>query len=92
VQSFRIPGAVASNHPPGDGNGGSSEFFWLGSGGLDEDGFNMVPDADALNSKYSIFGYIVRDKNQVSFTIHCYAVLKRGGIDRSCIPAVETIL
>ncbi|CAN0140359.1 unnamed protein product, partial [Phaeothamnion confervicola] len=59
VQTFRIPGAVGMNHPPSDGNGGSSEFFWLTEENLGDDGYFMGPAAEALNSKYSIFAYAV---------------------------------
>ncbi|CAM9402495.1 unnamed protein product, partial [Chrysoparadoxa australica] len=62
VQTFRIPGAIASNHPLNDGNGGSSEFFWLTDDNYDESGYFHVPDADLLDgNRYSIFGYVIRN-------------------------------
>ncbi len=65
VQSFRIPGAVATHHAPGKVNGGSSEFFWLRDKSLDSDGVFMVPEAEILDNKYSIFAYVVLDTDMV---------------------------
>ncbi len=65
VQSFRIPGAIATYHAPGKVNGESSEFFWLREESLDSNGVFMVPEAEALDNTYSIFAYMVLDTNMV---------------------------
>mmetsp|Transcript_63083 Transcript_63083/g.72560 ORF Transcript_63083/g.72560 Transcript_63083/m.72560 type:complete len:303 (+) Transcript_63083:435-1343(+) len=48
--SFKIPGLIALNHPSGDPNGGSSEFF-----GLKEDSVKY----SLLDGQYAPFGYII---------------------------------
>ncbi|KAG5187928.1 peptidyl-prolyl cis-trans isomerase-cyclophilin family [Tribonema minus] len=66
VQTFRIPGAVAAFHPPGDGNGGSSQFFWLTDANLDAEGVFMDASAEALDGRYSVFAYVISDRAAVA--------------------------
>ncbi len=73
VQSFRIPGAIATYHDPGKVNGGSSEFFWLMEESMDSDGIFMIPKAEVLDNSYSIFAYVVLDTEQVSEGFSIYA-------------------
>lgn len=62
VQTFRIPGAIAMNHPALDGNGASSEFFWLQDENLEKDGFLMSQGVEALDGRYGIFAYVVGNR------------------------------
>lgn len=62
VQTFRIPGAIAMNHPALDGNGASSEFFWLRDDNLEKDGFLMNQGVEALDGRYAIFAYVVGNR------------------------------
>ncbi|CAN0255231.1 unnamed protein product, partial [Ectocarpus sp. 4 AP-2014] len=62
VQTFRIPGAIAMNHPALDGNGASSEFFWLQDDNLGKDGFLMNQGVEALDGRYAIFAYVVGNR------------------------------
>ncbi|CAM9950554.1 unnamed protein product, partial [Choristocarpus tenellus] len=62
VQTFRIPGAIAMNHPPLDGNGGSSEFFWLRDENLEKEGFLMNDSVENLDGRYAIFSYVVGNR------------------------------
>lgn len=62
VQTFRIPGAIAMNHPALDGNGASSEFFWLPDENLEKDGFLMNQGVEALDGRYAIFAYVVGNR------------------------------
>lgn len=62
VQTFRIPGAIAMNHPALDGNGASSEFFWLQDENLEKDGFLMSQGVEALDGRYAIFAYVVGNR------------------------------
>lgn len=62
VQTFRIPGAIAMNHPALDGNGASSEFFWLQDENLEKDGFLMNQGTEALDGRYAIFAYVVGNR------------------------------
>ncbi len=62
VQTFRIPGAIAMNHPALDGNGASSEFFWLQDESLEKDGFLMNQGVEALDGRYAIFAYVVGNR------------------------------
>ena len=51
VQTFRIPFAIAMNHPALDGNGASSEFFWLQDENLEKDGYLMDQKVEALDGR-----------------------------------------
>ena len=62
VQTFRIPGAIAMNHPALDGNGASSEFFWLQDENLEKDGFLMSQGVEPLDGRYAIFAYVVGNR------------------------------
>lgn len=62
VQTFRIPGAIAMNHPALDGNGGSSEFFWLQDQELESEGYLMKQYVEALDGRYAIFAYVVGNR------------------------------
>lgn len=62
VQTFRIPGAIAMNHPALDGNGASSEFFWLQDENLEKDGFLMGQGVEVLDGRYAIFAYVVGNR------------------------------
>lgn len=39
------------SHPPLDGNGGSSEFFWLQDQELEKEGYLMNQRVEALDSR-----------------------------------------
>eukprot|EP00904_Undaria_pinnatifida_P002185 jgi/Undpi1/11968/HiC_scaffold_4.g01667.m1 len=62
VQTFRIPFAIAMNHPALDGNGASSEFFWLQDENLEKDGYLMNQRVEALDGRYAIFAYAVGNR------------------------------
>jgi cyclophilin family peptidyl-prolyl cis-trans isomerase len=49
----------------GDGNGGSSQFFWLTDSNLEEEGVFMKQAAENLDSRYSIFAYVTTNRTQV---------------------------
>mmetsp|Transcript_18936 Transcript_18936/g.26677 ORF Transcript_18936/g.26677 Transcript_18936/m.26677 type:complete len:503 (-) Transcript_18936:27-1535(-) len=66
VQTFTIPGAVATYHSPNDRNGGSSQFFCFLDENLNSDGMTMKSSIQSFDGKYSIFGYIISDSNQIS--------------------------
>ena len=51
VQTFRIPFAIAMNHPALDGNGASSEFFWLQDENVEKDGYLMDQKVEALDGR-----------------------------------------
>lgn len=53
--TFETPGLVAMNHPIGDPNGGSSEFFGLQSS-VNKDGSFK---SSMLDGQYAPFGYII---------------------------------
>lgn len=53
--TFEIPGLVAFNHPIGNPNGGSSEFFALQSSVSKDKNFKRSD----LNGQYAPFGYII---------------------------------
>ena len=54
--TFDTPGLVAMNHPVGDPNGGSSEFFALqSSASIKDDSFK----SSMLDGQYAPFGYII---------------------------------
>lgn len=54
--TFEIPGLIALNHPSGDPNGGSSEFFGLQSSSLKDNSIKR----SLLDGQYAPFGYIIR--------------------------------
>lgn len=39
------------NHPPLDGNGASSEFFWLADSNLEKDGYLMDSAVEPLDGR-----------------------------------------
>ena len=53
--TFEIPGLIALNHPGGDPNGGSSEFFGLQSSSLKDNSIKR----SLLDGQYAPFGYII---------------------------------
>ena len=53
--SFETPGLVAFNHPIGNPNGGSSEFFGLQAGATKDAAFQRT----MLDGQYAPFGYII---------------------------------
>jgi peptidylprolyl isomerase len=53
--TFEIPGLIALNHPSGDPNGGSSEFFGLQSSSLKDNSIKR----SLLDGQYAPFGYII---------------------------------
>ena len=54
--TFEIPGLIALNHPSGNPNGGSSEFFGLQSSSLKDNSIKR----SLLDGQYAPFGYIIR--------------------------------
>jgi cyclophilin family peptidyl-prolyl cis-trans isomerase len=57
--------AVCTVSHTGDGNGGSSQFFWLTDSNLEEEGVFMKQAAENLDSRYSIFAYVTTNRTQV---------------------------
>ena len=53
--TFETPGLVAFNHPSGNPNGGSSEFFCLQSSASKDNTFKRT----MLDGQYAPFGYII---------------------------------